>query len=190
MKSFLTGLKHRNPTLYWFGLYNLAVAIVCIILAQFDSTQILGISRWIKPMKFYASVFLMVWTMDWILYYLNNRKNIRVITGFIVATMFFENFLILLQSIRGVRSHFNVQTATDGMLFGFMGMIILIFSFTIIYATWLFFRQKEFHITDSYLWGIRLGLLFFIIFSFEAGFMLALMAHTVGAPDGGPGSRL
>jgi hypothetical protein len=187
MKSFLAELKNRNATLYWFGLYNFTVAIICIILMQFDSMQILAVSRWLKPMKFFFSVFIMAWTMGWLLYYLNYKKSIRTISWFIVVTMFIENFIILLQSIRGERSHFNVQNSTNGMLFSIMGITILVFSFTVIYAARLFFRQKEFSISRSYLWGIRMGLIFFIIFSFEAGLMLSRMSHTVGAPDGGPG---
>ena len=38
-----------------------------------------------------------------------------------------------------------------------------------------------------YIWGIRLGIVLFVIFSLEGGLMAAYMAHTVGAPDGGPG---
>ena len=190
MKSFLSELKNRNDTLYWFGLYNLAVAILCIILMQFDRQQILGVSRWLKPLKFFFSVWIMTWTMGWLLYYLNYKKSIRTISWFIVASMFIENFIILLQSIRGERSHFNVQNSTNAILFSIMGIVIVIFSFTVIYAAILFFRQKEFSISRSYLWGIRLGLLFFIIFSLEGGIMLAKMSHTVGGADGGPGFPL
>ena len=107
MKLFLSELKNRNGTLYWFGLYNLAVAILCIILMQFDWQQILGVSRWLKPMKFFFSVWIMAWTMGWLLCYLNYKKSIRTISWFIAASMFIENFIILLQSIRGERSHFN-----------------------------------------------------------------------------------
>jgi hypothetical protein len=39
----------------------------------------------------------------------------------------------------------------------------------------------------AYVWGIRLGLLFFIIFSLEGGVMVGLLKHTVGSVDGGPG---
>ena len=187
MKSFLSELKNRNDTLYWFGLYNLAVAILCIILMQFDRIQILGVSRWLKPLKFFFSVWIMAWTMGWLLYYLNYKKSIRTISWFIVASMFIENFIILLQSIRGERSHFNVQNSTNAILFSIMGIVIVIFSFTVIYVAWLFFRQKEFSISKSYLWGIRLGLVFFIIFSLEGGVMLSKMSHTVGGADGGQG---
>jgi hypothetical protein len=187
VKSFLAELKKRNSLLYWFGLYNLTVAILCIILMQVDSQQILGVSRWLKPMKFFFSVWIMVWTMAWLLYYLNYEKSTKTISWIITVSMFIENFIIFVQSLRGQRSHFNVHDPTNALLFAIMGIVIVVFSFAVIYIAWLFFRQKEFSISQSYLWGIRLGLIFFIIFSFEAGFMLSHMAHTVGAPDGGPG---
>ena len=38
-----------------------------------------------------------------------------------------------------------------------------------------------------YIWGIRLGIILFVIFAFEGGLMASHLAHTVGAPDGGPG---
>ena len=187
MRLFLSELKRRNAALYWFGWYNLAVAITCIILIQFDSQQILGVSRWLKPTKFFLSVWIMTWTMGWILNYLDYKKSIRTISLLIVICMFIENFIITLQSVRGVTSHFNVKTPINSILFSIMGIVIIIFTFTIIYAAFLFFRQKEFIIKPSYLWGIRFGLLFFIIFSLEAGFMLSRMSHTVGATDGSPG---
>ncbi len=50
-----------------------------------------------------------------------------------------------------------------------------------------FFRQNQFSISGEYLWGIRLGIVFFIIFSLEGGLMAAKFSHTVVSPDGGPG---
>jgi len=187
MKSFLLQLKNRNNLLYLFGIYNFIIGVLCVIMMQFDHQRILNVSRWLKPMKFYFSVGIMTWTMAWLLYYLDHKKAVRKISWLIIVCMFFEIFIILLQSIRGVRSHFNVQNATNGMLFRLMGIFILIFTLTIIYSAWLFFRQRVFSIPLSYLWGIRLGLIFFIIFSIEGGIMLSRMSHTVGGPDGGPG---
>jgi hypothetical protein len=187
MKSFLLQLKERNNLLYWFGIYNFIIAVLCLILMQFDHQQILNVSRWLKPMKFYISVWIMTWTIAWLLYYSDYKKAIRKISWLIVICMFTENFIIILQSIRGERSHFNVQNATNGALFSIMGIFILIFTLTIIYGAWLFFRQKVFSIPPGYLWGIRLGLIFFIIFSIEGGIMLSKMSHTVGGTDGGPG---
>jgi hypothetical protein len=36
-------------------------------------------------------------------------------------------------------------------------------------------------------WGIRLGLVFFLLFSLEGGIMLGFLKHTVGAADGSLG---
>jgi hypothetical protein len=40
---------------------------------------------------------------------------------------------------------------------------------------------------EAYLWGIRLGIVLFVIFSLEGFVMGSRMTHTIGGPDGGPG---
>ena len=188
--NFFIELKRRNALLFWFGLFNLAVAVVCLILMPFEETQILGVNRWLKPFKFYSSVGIMVLTMDWLLYYLNNTKKIRTYSWLIVITMFFENGLIIAQAIRKTTSHFNATSALNGIVFSIMGMLKAIFTIVVIFACVSFFRQKQFSILTPYVWGIRLGLLFFIIFSLEGGVMVGLLKHTIGGPDGGPGLPL
>ena len=188
--NFFIELKRRNALLFWFGLFNLAVATVCLTLMAFEETQILGVNRWLKPFKFYSSVGIMILTMGWLLYYLNNAKKIRTYSRLIVITMFFENGLIILQAIRNTTSHFNITSTINGIIFNLMGMFILVFTITIILVCISFFKQKEFSILQAYVWGIRLGLLFFIIFSLEGGLMVGLLKHTIGGPDGGPGLPL
>ena len=188
--NFFIELRRRNALLFWFGLFNLAVAVVCLILMPFEETQILGVNRWLKPFKFYSSVGIMVLTMDWLLYYLNNTKKIRTYSWLIVITMFFENGLIIAQAIRKTTSHFNATSALNGIVFSIMGMLIAIFTIVVIFACVSFFRQNQFSILTPYVWGIRLGLLFFIIFSLEGGVMVGLLKHTIGGPDGGPGLPL
>jgi hypothetical protein len=190
MNNFLRELKQRNSLLYWFGWYNFAIAIICIVLMQFDDIQILGINRWIKPMKFFLSVGIMVWTMGWIMHYLQYRRTVRICSWLIVISMFVENFIIILQSSRGEPSHFNVREPLNAMLFTIMGIFIVLFTITAIYIAVLFFRQKQYLIPVPYLWGIRLGLLVFIFFTSEGGMMVAKLAHTIGGPDGGPGLPL
>ena len=185
--NFISELKQRNKLLYWFGLFNIAVGIVCLILMQVDDKQILNVNRWLKPMKFYFSVGLMILTMGWLLHYLNDTKKIKRFTWLLIISMFFENGLIILQAIRGTTSHFNASTIVDGMIFNFMGIFILIFTICCIRICIAFFRQKQFSISDAYIWGIRLGILFFVLFSMEGGIMLSLMKHTVGGPDDSTG---
>ena len=188
--NFLSQLKQRNSLLYSFGLFNIAVGIICLALMQTENAYILGVSRWLKPMKFYLSVGIMVLTMGCLLYYLNDNKKIKRFSWMIVLTMFFENGLILLQAIRKTTSHYNTSTSFNGIVFNLMGVLILIFTITVIRIFISFFRQKQFVINDAYVWGIRLGLLLFIIFSLEGGVMIGLLKHTVGGPDGSPGLPL
>jgi len=185
--NFFTELKRRSALLYWFGLFNLAVAAVCLVLMPFEETEILGVNRWLKPFKFYASVGIMVLTMGWLLYYLNNAKKIKLYSWLIVISMFFENGLIIIQAARNTTSHFNTTSPVNGIIFSLMGIFIIVFTITIILVCISFFIQKEFSIPGAYVWGIRLGILFFLIFSLEGGMMLGLLKHTVGGPDGGAG---
>ncbi len=185
--NILKELHRRNRLLYWFGFFNILVGITCIILQFTDGTQILNVSRWLKPMKFYLSVGLMGWTMNWLLYYLSNAKKVSLYSWLIVVTMFFENGLVMMQAIRGTTSHFNVNNLFNSMVFSAMGLLILVFTITFVFITIQFFRQQEFIIIPSYVWGIRLGLIFFILFSLEAVVMLNLLKHTVGAADGSEG---
>ena len=185
--NFFAELKRRNALLFWFGLFNLAVAILCLILMSFEETQILGVNRWLKPFKFYASVGIMVLTMGWLLFYLNNTKKIRLYSWLIFITMLFENGLIIAQAFRNTTSHFNITSPINNIIFSLMGIFIIVFTIAVILICISFFKQKQFSIPAAYAWGIRLGILFFLFFSLEGGMMLGLLKHTVGGPDGGPG---
>jgi hypothetical protein len=182
---FLNQLYQRNKLLCIFALVNIAVGIICFFLQFMDDVQLLGISRWIKPMKFYFSVGIMAGTFGWVMYYLNNKKRVKACTWAMIVLMFFENGLILMQAIRGTTSHFNIKsTFFNGMVFAAMGIIIISFMVVCIFVAIQFFLQKQFTIAPAYLWGIRIGLVFFILFSFEGGVMVSRFSHTVGGKDG------
>ena len=185
--NFFNELKRRNGLLFWFGLFNLAVAVICLVLMPFEETRILGVNRWLKPFKFYSSVGIMILTIGWLMYYLDDKRKVKRFSGIIAIAMFLENGLIMMQAIRNTTSHFNDTSLFNGLVFNLMGILIIIFTVTVVVICISFFRQKRFSIPMAYVWGIRLGLLFFIIFSLEGGVMLGLLKHTVGAFDGGPG---
>jgi hypothetical protein len=121
------------------------------------------------------------------MYYLENKILVRICSWIMVLTMLFENGIIIYQAIRKTTSHFNITSNYNGMLFSIMGMLIGIFTVTVAVVCIQFFRQRKFQIATAYVWGIRLGLLFFLIFSMEGGLMVNLMKHTIGGADGGPG---
>lgn len=166
------------------------MAVLCLALMPSEDTQILGVNRWLKPFKFYTSVGIVILTIGWLMYYLNNQKKVKRWSWIILITMLFENGIIFIQAVRKTTSHFNVTSTLNGILFNIMGILIAIFTVIIILVCIAFFRQMQFIIPDAYVWGIRLGLLFFIIFSIEGGMMVGLLRHTIGGTDGSPGLPL
>jgi hypothetical protein len=188
--NILSELRRRNNLLYWCGIFNVAIGVICFILLITDDIKILGVNRWLKPMKFYLSVGLLAFTLNWLLYYLSNKKLVKIYSWIIAITMLVENGVILMQAVRGTTSHFNISSPFNGIAFAVMGIVILIFTITAISITINFFVQNNFTISPAYVWGIRLGLVFFILASVEGGLMIGLFKHTVGGADGSPGLPL
>jgi hypothetical protein len=58
------------------GLIFFAGFIFLTVLMLFDSTQVLGINRWIKPIKFFISVAIFLWTVAVYLRYLKGRDKL------------------------------------------------------------------------------------------------------------------
>src|ERR1700730_3957254 len=187
MKNFLVELHRRNSLLYYFGFLCLAGGIVCMLMTQLSGTVVLGINAFIKPMKFFLSICIFCWTMGWYLFYLDKQKKVKAYSIMVILMMSFELLVITWQAANGRLSHFNVSVPFYGLLFTFMGIAITILAVWTGYMGYLFFRKKEFTAPMPYIWGIRLGIILFVIFSFEGGVMAFLLSHTVGGVDGGPG---
>ncbi|HKQ78337.1 MAG TPA: hypothetical protein VJ810_31850 [Blastocatellia bacterium] len=180
-------LVWRNRLLAYSGMCYVLLFAALAVIAYFDSTQILGVNRWFKPMKFAVSIAIFQWTMGWLMSHLQGRADTvnRISLGF-VFTMLAEIIPIVGQAARGELSHFN-QSSTFGVaVFAIMGLAIVINTLLAIYVLKLFFSTPT-QLPESYLWGIRLGLILFILGSAEGGVMALMMRHTVGAADGGAG---
>jgi hypothetical protein len=182
----LRTLSESNPVLSATGWVHVLLLAALIIIAPFDSRTILGISPWIKPMKFSVSIVIYVWTLAWFLRYLANVRAVRRISWGVAISMFAEIFCIVLQAARGTTSHYNVATPLDAAIFGLMGLMVAVNTVLVAWMLLLFFRERP-AIPPAYRWGIRLGLALFLFASAEGGIMIGHRAHTVGAADGGPG---
>ena len=187
MNPFLSTIKSRNVILYAFGLLCLIGGVLCGVLALTTTGQVLGINAFIKPAKFFVSIWIFCWTMGWYTGYLQKRRAVTIYSWVIVIVMVFEMAVIVGQASRGQLSHFNVQSLSGGILFTLMGIAITTATLWTAYIGYLFFRLKPVAIGLAYLWGIRLGILIFVIYAFEGFMMAGRLAHTIGVPDGGPG---
>jgi len=179
-------LYRWSPPLAITGWIHAVLLVAALVLLPLDSRQVLGISPWIKPIKFNASIILYVWAMAWYVGQLVDRPLLRKLAWTISIAMLAETACIQLQAIRGTTSHFNNATPFDGIVFGVMGMFIAINTVAAAWIAVLYFRETP-ALTPAVLLGARLGLVLFLIGTVEGGMMIANKAHTVGGPDGGPG---
>jgi hypothetical protein len=187
IRAVFQELYQSNPVLAVTGWLHWILALVLVVVVPFDSRTILGIHPWIKPMKFSVSIAIYVWTLAWYLRYLSGRRRaVKLLSWGVAFTMVAEITLITLQSARGVPSHFNVTTPVDAVLFAVMGSMIGLNTLMLAWVTVLFFVDRP-ELPAAYLWGIRFGLLVFLLASFEGVWMVRHGSHTVGGADGGAG---
>jgi hypothetical protein len=190
LREFFKDLRQNQRVLMTTGLIMLILTAILTIASLFDSQQILGINRWIKPMKFTLSTWIYLWTVAAYLNFINGYEKSNRVIGWGISALFVgEIILIIMQAARGTTSHFNNSTAFDGAVFSTMGLLIAINTFLIIYLTFLYFRA-EINLPRAIIWGMRLGLLIFLAASFEGGYMSAQIGHAVGVKDGGAGLPL
>lgn len=187
--SFFHTLRKRNPALYFTAWTSFVCAFTCLVMTQATNTSVLGINAWIKPMKFFISIGILGWTMAWFLAYLQKKRAVRIYTIVFVIAMIIEMVIITWQAANGRQSHFNISTPLYDILFAVMGIAITTFTLWTGYIAVLFFKQKDYpaHLPAGYIWGIRLGMLMFVLFALEGGVMAYLLTHTIGAADGGEG---
>ena len=188
-----------------------AVAVVMLIaLAAFvvgifvDPRIITGVPAWLKPAKFAVSTAIYSLTLAWVFGALPAWRRTRSIVGWTTALVFaIEVGIIAAQAWRGTTSHFNVSSPLNAVLFGTMGVLIIVqtaASAAVAVALW---RQHAFR-DQAMGWAMRLGMMLTIVGASTGGLMtrpttaqlqqaanahvMAVAgAHTVGAPDGGPG---
>ena len=180
-------LRHRDPLLFWTGAAMLLTFVVVTLISISDTRLILGLNPWIKPMKFLTSITIFLWTVAWFMPQTQPNERLRnVVRWTIAAAMVIEIACIIMQSARGTTSHFNNDTPFDAIVFAVMGLTIGINTLAMVLFLAIIRRDTP-PSRAGYIWGIRLGVLIFILGSAEGGVIVANNAHTVGAPDGGPG---
>ncbi len=176
-----------NKILFWLGTIHLIIFLLLLVYLPFNKTIVLGINALIKPMKFALSIWLYSWTMIFILYYFTDKKKIKTYSWVAVITMCFEQVAITTQALRGQLSHFNISTAYGTILFSTMGVFILIITLYTAYITYHFFKQRIYTLPFAIVVSIKIGLVYFIVFSLFGGYISSLKGHTIGNVDGGAG---
>lgn len=185
--ELLETLKERNQVLFWFGLANLLVVLILILLSKFNPVSYGGTNAWYKPLKFALSTLIFSWSMGWYTGYLGSGKDIDIFNWVIVITLGFEVVYIAFMASKGQASHYNQTTPLYSAMFSLMALAASVATIAAAYIGLRFFQGSFPELPAYYLWTIRLGIFLFVIFSFEGFAMGARLAHTVGAVDGSKG---
>lgn len=189
LNKLIRQLKSRNKILFYLGSLSLLGAGISCILAITHPVEVGGVPAWIKPMKFYLALTITVFTLSWVMVYLRNQQLVKRYSCVVVVLMTVELGIISFQAAMGRASHFNNSTSLNTILYNIMGLSIVVFTVWTAIICYQFFKQKEFPLwmTPGYLWGIRLGILFFVLSSFQGLHMAYISQHSIGGLDGGEG---
>ena len=180
MIHFIQQIKFRNDTLFYYGLLCLVLSAIFIILTKYTNTQVYNVNAWYKPFKFAFSTFLFVWAMAWYCYYLPNF-NIKLFNWSVIILLGFEIFYIAFQASKGQLSHYNLSTPVYATLYSIMAIAATLVTLYTAYVGLLFFKYDFPKLPNYYVWAIRLGILIFVVFSFEGFAMGSRLNHSVGA---------
>ena len=199
----LKRLWQTSPALIATAALMLGVLAGATVGLAVDQTVVSGAPAWLKPAKFAVSIVIYTVTLAWIFTFMPEWRRTRRFVGWITAvTMVIEIAIIAGQAWRGTTSHFNVATGADAVLFAIMGAAIVLQTLASIAVAVALWRQR---FDDRSLgWALRFGVAITIAGALTGGLMTRptgaqleaaragermtiVGAHTVGAPDGGPG---
>jgi hypothetical protein len=195
-----------SPIMTAFGVSMAVVSIGGLLGMLLDPRQIMGAPAWGKTTKFAMSFTLYAPTLLWMLAYVQRWPRLaRFVADASGAILFFEMGLIIVQTLRGEAMHFNYSTPFNALLWQIMTVTIMVlYAIQFLGAGLLLFSRMP---SPALAWGIRLGLIVMLV-GLAEGFLMPVPnasqleelnagravayigAHTVGAPDGGPGMPL
>ena len=180
MISFISELKSRNETLFFYGLVCLGLGLLFFILSKTTTTQVYGVNAWLKPFKFALSTFLFAWAMAWYCHYLGGF-NQPLLNWSVILLLGFEIVYIAIMAGKGEISHYNTSSPLYASLFSMMALAATLVTLYTAFVGFQFFTQSFPQLPPYYLWAIRLSILIFVVFSFEGFAMGSRLSHTVGA---------
>lgn len=119
-------LEDRTRRLLILGIgLQVALALPSLIALFIDERVLNDISVWIKPLKFQASLTLMLGTLLLLLPLIEQRtragRGVWLASLVAVITASGEILYITLQAARGRASHFNISTPLEAMAYSVMG---------------------------------------------------------------------
>ena len=190
-------LRHTKP-LFWLALVSAGIAIALVPLWILDSRQLLGVSVWEKPIKFYVSAAIFSFTYSWLSSFLIRGERWVKLIGLVIAvSLTVELVVILAMAGLGQTSHFNVSSPTAIAIWSIMASFIsiVLVSTILISLIIIFQKNQDFNLKLALVFGsvntaVGMGLAYLMTWPTAeqlANYQGIAGAHSVGVSDGGPG---
>lgn len=174
-------LRRRNAILCGVAVAQTVLFVAFLVGIVIDPRTVGGDPVWLKPATFAASIAIFTATLGWIGTYLPvDDRFLRTVSIGVAVAAVVEIALIGGQAGRGVESHFNDSTTLDLSIYVIMGVTIVAMTLLV---GWLLVRSwgRSFDVEPAFAWGIRLGILLFVLGALEGAAMVAFETSSFGA---------
>ena len=193
----LSRLKHTK-SLFWLAVISVVGALVLVPLWILDTRELLGVSVWEKPIKFFISAAIFSFTYSWLSSFITTGARwVKAAGLFIAVSLTVELVLISAMAILGTTSHFNVSTPTAIAIWSIMATFISFVLFATIFISVMILlqNQQEFNLKLALALGsintaVGMGLAYLMTWPTAtqlANYQGIAGAHAVGTSEGGPG---
>jgi len=179
--------KGATNVVVWAIYLELLLMVVLLILLPFDTVQVGGRYRLIKPLNFSMSMAMYLATVVVLLDYLRVSMWLKKVIGWGVSICILIGITcITMQAARGTTSHFNNSTPFDSTITSLMDIVDPLNSVFVLFLL-IFALQSKYNVSRSSQLGIVFGILLFLAGSVIGGVMVAHGQSVVGVAPGGPG---
>jgi hypothetical protein len=182
-------LLERQRALTLFAFACMLLTIPMLALQAIDPRTLHGVSVWVKPAKFFASVTIFALTAAWFWGYVRPERRrsraMRRTAAVLIGAAAFELFYITLQAARGLDSHFNIGSPVYILMYGLMGVAAVLLVGTTLPLAWEIARRPAEGLRRDFVAAVVIGLLLtFLLGGGLGGYMSSGTGHSVGAEGG------
>jgi hypothetical protein len=183
-------LHRRNVAtnvVVWAIYIELLLMLVLLFLLPFDTMQVGGRYRLIKPLNFTVSMAMYLVTVVILLDYLRASMWWKKVIGWGVSICILTSITcITMQAARGTTSHFNNSTPFNSAVSSVMDIVDPV-NGVFVLVLLIFALRFKYDVSRSSQLGITFGLFLFLAGSAIGGVMVAQGQSVVGVAPEGPG---
>lgn len=179
--------------LLWAAIGHLLLGVACLFALGFTAPNVMGVHPALKPLRFAVSIAVFLGTMGIVLPSLSVEATTREALAWVFAsTMTMEMMPIVVQSLRGTTSHFNVRGPLDAAMWSVMIFAIVVATSGMASVALLALLRpmvgadgRALPTLAATAW--RAGLLLLLLSPVSGFAMGGRRRHSVGGEDGGAG---